>query len=100
MLLPDIHYEYQELFEDFFCKMLDLRDQARDNMYKPVKHYEDFLQYGNFDLYGLTAACSDAEVYGWCLELWALDCHHPVPVELNEGFSTDCPVCRQPLTII
>ena len=93
MKLPDIHTEYQELFEEFFMKMLSIRNGARDSMYSKEHDYEAFLKYGNFDLYGLTAASDDAEVYGWCLELWALDCHHPVPKELSVD---KCPVCKKP----
>jgi len=96
MQLPDIHFEYQELFEDFFSKMLKIRDGARESMYKPTTHYEDFLKLGNFDLYGLTAASDDAEVYGWCLELWALECHHPIPADMKVEV---CPICRKSLPV-
>ena len=101
MKITDIHFEYQELFEEFFCSMLDIRNEARESLYKspgdhdafPDNEYEAFLRYGNFDLYGLTAASDDAEVYGWCLELWGLDCHCPIPIEATMA---NCPICRKP----
>ena len=75
--------------------MLQVRDEARDKMYKTKYEYEDILKYGNFDLYGLTAASTDAEVYGWCLEIWALECHHPVPSDMKADL---CPICKRPFS--
>jgi len=101
MKVTDLHLEYEELFEDFFCKMLEVRNEAREGMYKtqteesPDNKYMDFLRYGNFDLYGLTAASDDADVYLWCLELWGLECHHPIPYDECEG-SRVCPICKKP----
>ncbi len=95
MMVPDLHLEYQEVFEEFFISMLEVRNAARGQLYeKKLEEYEDFLRYGNFDLYGLTAASDDAEVYGWCLELWGLECHCPIPC--SEYPDYPCPICDKP----
>ena len=93
MKVTDIHLEYEELFEEFFISMLDVRNDARQHLYQPLEKYEDFLKYGNFDLYGLTAASDDSEVYMWCLELWGLECHHPIPYD---EVTRECPICKKP----
>ena len=93
MKLTEIHFEYQELFEEFFCSMLGIRNESRKAAYAPGgDDYADFLRYGNFDLYGLTAGSDDAEVYLWCLELWGLDCHHPISIEQSPAI---CPICAE-----
>ena len=84
--------------------MMDVRTEARNNLQKaqddyfaePENKYDIWLVSNKVECLGLTSACSDAEVYAWCLNLWNLDCHHPCPPD-GEEF---CLVCKKPYSEI